>query len=392
MNKLKKVAKIILKVVIVVFALIGMTATVLISNLIKTPKELLTAISTYQLIVSNYYMQVNNKDLVEGISRGMASSLKDPYSIYYTKAEITEFNTQLNGIYAGIGMVLGLDKETNLIKGVKIFQGSPAEKVGLLPGDIIVEIDGNSAEGMDTETVAVKVKGLEGTKVKLVIFRGNEYLDFEITREVIKVPSVTSKYLNEETLYIEIASFNDNTTKEFRNMLSGLEKEPRNIILDLRDNGGGLLGQAIEIARYFTPGGVVLYETGRNQKDLIPFEVDNSLFLNKPLVVLVNENSASASEVLAGAIQDYKTGTLIGDNTFGKAVVQSIYPLPTGGALKLTTQRYLTPKERDLSKEGLTPDIKIVMTEEDYKKIDYTALPDIKNDLQLIEAINYFNK
>ncbi len=392
MNKFKKIAKIILKVIVVVFALIGITATVLMANLIKTPKELLTAISTYQLISSRFYMKVNDNELVEGISRGMAASLNDPYSIYYTKAEIKEFNTQLNGIYAGIGMVLGLDKETNLIKGIRVFTDSPAEKAGLLPGDIIIEIDGKSAEGMDTETVAANVKGLEGSKVNLVIFRDNEYLDFEITREVIQVPSVTSKFLNEETLYIEISTFNDNTTKEFRNMLAGLERDPQNIILDLRNNGGGLLDQAVEIARYFTPGGVVLYETGRNQKDLIPFVVDSSLYLNKPLVVLVNENSASASEVLAGAIQDYKSGTLIGDNTFGKAVVQSIYPLPTGGALKLTTQRYLTPKERDLSKEGLTPDIKLLMTEEDYKKIDYTALPDINNDLQLIEAINYFNK
>lgn len=392
MNKFKKVAKILVKITVVAFALVGITTTVVLANLIKTPTELLTAVSTYQLIVSRFYQKVNDKDLIEGISRGMAASLEDPYSTYYTKEEITEFNKQLNGIYAGIGMVLGLDKETNLIKGVRIFKGSPAEKSGLLPGDIILEIDGKSTEGMDTETVAMNVKGLEGTKVKLVVFRNNQFLDFEITREIIQVPSVTGKFLNDDTLYIELSTFNDNTSTEFRNLLSGLEREPKNIILDLRDNGGGLLAQAVELSRYFTPGGVVLYETGRNQKNLTPFIVDSTLFLNKPLVVLVNENSASASEVLAGAIQDYKSGVLIGDNTFGKAVVQSIYPLPTGGALKLTTQRYLTPNKRDLSKEGLTPDIKIVMTEEDYKKIDYTALPDMNNDLQLIEAINYFNK
>lgn len=392
MNKFQKVVKIILKIAVVAFAFIGITATVLTANLLKTPRELLTAISTYKLITSRFYLEVEDKDLIEGISRGMAASLNDPYTTYYTKDEITEFNKQLNGIYAGIGMVLGLDKETNLIKGVRIFNGSPAEKAGLLPGDIIVEIDGKSTEGMDTETVAMNVKGLEGTKVRLLIFRGNEFLDFEITRETIKVPSVTGKFLDDDTLYIEISTFNDNTSDEFRNLLSGLEKDPKNIILDLRDNGGGLLSQAIEISRYFTPGGVVLYETGRNQKNLTPFIVDGNLFLKKPLVVLVNENSASASEVLAGAIQDYKSGTLIGDNTFGKAVVQSIYPLPTGGALKLTTQRYLTPTKRDLSKEGLTPDIKIVMTEEDYKKIDYTALPDMNNDLQLIEAIEFFKK
>ena len=392
MNKFKKVAKILVKIAVVAFALIGITATVVLANLIRTPKELLTAISTYQIIMSRFYQEVNDEDLIEGISRGMAASLNDPYSIYYTKEEITEFNKQLNGIYAGIGMVLGMDKETNLIKGVRVFKGSPAEKSGLLPGDLIIEIDGKSTEGMDTETVAMNVKGLEGTKVKLVIFRNNQFLDFEITREIIQVPSVTGKFLHNDTLYIEISTFNDNTSNEFRAFLGDIEKEPQNIILDLRDNGGGLLAQAVELSRYFTPGGVVLFESGRNQKNLIPFTVDGNLFLNKPLVVLVNENSASASEVLAGAIQDYKSGILIGDNTFGKAVVQSIYPLPTGGALKLTTQRYLTPNKRDLSKEGLTPDIKIVMTEEDYMKIDYTALPDINNDLQLIEAINYFNK
>lgn len=392
MNKFKKAAIIILKVVTVALALVGIYSIFTVSSLLKNPKELIAAMETFSLINSSYYEEVDQGKIIEGVSRGMAASLKDPYSTYYTKEEIDEFNSQLNGTYAGIGMVLGLDKETNLVKSVRIFRDSPAEKAGLLPGDIIVEINGESAEGLDTDMVATNVKGEEGSQVKLVVFRKNKYLDFLITREKIKIPTVNYKFLSDEILYVEISSFNETTTSEFKDMLSFLDKEPKKIILDLRDNGGGLLFQALEISRYFTPGGVVFYETGRNQKKLIPFEVDGSLYLDKPLVVLINENSASASEVLAGAIKDYKTGTLIGDNTFGKAVVQTVFPLSTGGALKLTTQRYLTPLKIDLSKNGITPDIKIVMKEEDYLKINYQALPDTENDLQLKQAIDYLNK
>ncbi len=392
MKKFKKITFIIIKIITVIFALIGITVTIMLSNLLKTPNELLSAVSTYKLIESQYYDTVNDKNLVEGFSKGMADSLNDPYSTYFTKKEITDFNSQLNGEYAGIGMVLGFDKETQLVKGIRVFKDSPAEKSGLLPGDIIVEIDGKSTEGMDTEKVASSVRGKEGSELKLVVFRNNKYLEFNLTRAIIRIPTVTAKYVNDDTLYIGISSFSESTAGEFKTMLSGLNKEPKKIILDLRDNGGGLVNQAVEIARYFTPGGVVLYETGRDRNNLIPLGVDDQLFLNLPLVVLVNEYSASASEILAGAIQDYKTGTLIGDTTFGKAVVQTVFPLPTGGALKLTTQRYLTPNKRDINKIGLTPDVKKIMTEDDYKKIDYSALPDIKNDLQLVEAINYLNK
>jgi len=392
LNKLKKIALIFVKVITVIFAIIGIVSIIMISNLIKTPKEFSSALTTYKLITSQYYETVNEKELVEGISRGMTDSLNDPYSTYYTKKEIVEFNNQLNGEYAGIGMLLGYDKETELVKSIKVFKDSPANKAGLLPGDLIVEINGKTAKGMDLDSVATNLRGKAESQVKLVIFRNNMYLGFDIIRASIKVPSVTAEFIEEDILYVEISSFNDSTAQEFRNLLVDLNKEPKKIILDLRNNGGGLVNQAIEIAKYLTPGGVVLYETNRDRDKLIPYSVNDQLFLNLPLVVLVNENSASASEILAGAIQDYKTGTLIGDSTFGKAVVQTVFPLPTGGALKLTTQRYLTPKKRDINKVGLEPDIKIVMTEEDYEKIDYFALPDLENDLQLVEAINYLKK
>lgn len=392
MDKFVKVSKIVLKIFTVIFAIIGIVATVTIFNLLKTPKELLSAISTYQLIQANYYKNVDENKLVEGISQGMAKSLNDPYSVYYTKSEMAEFNSQLNGTYAGIGMVLGLDKETNLVKSIRIFKGSPAEKAGLLPGDIIVKINGKSAEGMTTDLVATNVKGKAGSKVELVIFRNKKYMNFVVTREIIRVPSVTSKLLKDDILYIEIASFGDTTAQEFKELINNLDKKPKKIILDLRDNGGGLVNQALEIARYLTPGGVILYESGRDENNLIPYTVDGTAFLDVPIAVLVNENTASASEILSGAIQDYKSGTIIGNNTFGKAVVQTVYQLPTGGALKLTTQRYLTPKKRDLSKKGITPDIKVVLTEADYGKIDFSSLPDINNDPQLIKAIEILGK
>ncbi|MDD2371805.1 MAG: S41 family peptidase [Firmicutes bacterium] len=389
MKKFKKIAFIIIKVITIIFALIGITAIIMLSKLLKTPTELLTAISTYQLIESQYYDTVNNKNLIEGISQGLTAALNDPYSVYYTKSEITEFNTQLNGEYAGIGMVLGFDKETQLVKAIRVFKDSPAEKIGLLPGDIIVAIDGKSSEGMDTENVANTVRGEEGSQIKLVVFRDNNYLEFDITREIIRIPTVTYKFLDNDILYVQISSFNESTTSEFQNMLSSLEKNPKKVILDLRDNGGGLVDQSIQIARYFIPGGVVMYETSRDRNTLQTFSVDDQLFLDLPLVVLVNENSASASEILAGAIQDHKSGTLIGDITFGKAVVQTVFPLPTGGALKLTTQRYLTPDKRDINKVGLTPDVIKSMTVDEYSKIDYSNLADVKNDLQLVEGINY---
>jgi len=392
LKKFKKILLIIIMIITLIFAFIGITSIIVISDLVRTPKETLSAITTYKLIASQYYDTVNKKKLIEGVSRGMADSLNDPYSTYYTKKEIADFNSQLNGEYAGIGMLLGYDKETQLVKGIRIFKDSPAFKGGLLAGDIIVEIDGKSTKGMDTEKVATTVKGKVGSKVKLVIFRKDKYLEFELTREIVKVPTVSAQFVTSDTLYIEVTSFSESTAQEFRTMLSSLEKEPKKIILDLRNNGGGLVYQAIELARYFTPGGVVLYETNRDRDKLIPLSADNPIFFNIPIVVLVNENSASASEILAGAIQDYKTGTLIGNTTFGKAVVQTVFPLPTGGALKLTTQRYLTPKKRDINKVGLTPDIVKIMTVEDYEKMDYSALPDIKNDLQLVEAINYLNK
>lgn len=386
---LKKAIKISAVAIVLFFAVIGILTTVVAVAVFRQPKELLTAVSTYQLIQSSFYEKVDPEILLEGLSYGMAESLDDPYSKYYTSEELAVLNSQITGKYAGIGLMLGLDKETELVKAIKVFKDSPAARAGLLPGDILIEINGEATDGLGTEEVAGKVRGTIGTSVELSVYRNGELLEFNLTRAEVTAPSVSVKYLEqgEDVLYIEITSFSSNTGQELGEQLASLDREPKSVILDLRDNGGGLVAQAIESARYFIPGGTVFFETGRDQTKLEEYKVSSERFLNVPIVVLVNSNSASASEILAGAIQDHGSGTLVGETTYGKAVVQTVFPMPTGGALKLTTKRYLTPDKRDLSKKGLTPDVEIIPSVEDLQKIDYTKMPDLSHDLVLLQAL-----
>ena len=386
---LKKAIKISAVAIVLFFAVIGILTTVVAVAVFRQPKELLTAVSTYQLIQSSFYEKVDPEILLEGLSYGMTESLDDPYSKYYTSEELAVLNSQITGKYAGIGLMLGLDKETELVKAIKVFKDSPAARAGLLPGDILIEINGEATDGLGTEEVAGKVRGTIGTSVELSVYRNGELLEFNLTRAEVTAPSVSVKYLEqgEDVLYIEITSFSSNTGQELGEQLASLDREPKSVILDLRDNGGGLVAQAIESARYFIPGGTVFFETGRDQTKLEEYKVSSERFLNVPIVVLVNSNSASASEILAGAIQDHGSGTLVGETTYGKAVVQTVFPMPTGGALKLTTKRYLTPDKRDLSKKGLTPDVEIIPSVEDLQKIDYTKMPDLSHDLVLLKAL-----
>lgn len=386
---LKKAIKISAVAIVLFFAVIGILTTVVAVAVFRQPKELLTAVSTYQLIQSSFYEKVDPGILLEGLSYGMAESLDDPYSKYYTAEELAVLNSQITGKYAGIGLMLGLDKETELVKAIKVFKDSPAARAGLLPGDILIEINGEATDGLGTEEVAGKVRGTIGTSVELSVYRNGELLEFNLTRAEVTAPSVSVKYLEQgaDVLYIEITSFSSNTGQELGEQLASLDREPKSVILDLRDNGGGLVAQAIETARYFIPGGTVFFETGRDQTKLEEYKVSSERFLNVPIVVLVNSNSASASEILAGAIQDHGSGTLVGETTYGKAVVQTVFPMPTGGALKLTTKRYLTPDKRDLSKKGLTPDVEIIPSVEDLQKIDYMKMPDLSHDLVLLKAL-----
>ncbi|MCI0502274.1 MAG: S41 family peptidase [Fusobacteria bacterium] len=387
------ILKVVSLTVLSVFAFIGLVSLFILSLLVKNPQEIFTAYQTYNIINNNFYQEIDPAKLISGITEGLVDSLDDQYSEYFTAEEWKEYTAQLNGIYAGIGMLLGEDKDTKLVKGIKVFEGSPAAKAGLKVGDLILAIDGESTEGLNVEEVATKVRGEAGTNVTLKVFRDREELEFTITRAQIKVPSVSGKLINNnKTLYIEISSFGESTSTELAELLSSYPKLPDSIVLDLRNNGGGLVAQSMEVARYFIKGGTVLYEVGREESSLENLTVDGEKYLNKKLVVLVNGNTASASEILTGAIQDYKTGTIVGEQTFGKGVVQSMFNLSDGGIIKLTTKRYLTPNKRDINKEGIKPDIVVVMSKDELEKVDTSRLPDEINDLQLVKAIEVINK
>lgn len=387
------ILKVVSLTVLSVFAFIGLVSLFILSLLVKNPQEIFTAYQTYNIINNNFYQEIDPAKLISGITEGLVDSLDDQYSEYFTAEEWKEYTAQLNGIYAGIGMLLGEDKDTKLVKGIKVFEGSPAAKAGLKVGDLILSIDGESTEGLNVEEVATKVRGEAGTNVTLKVFRDREELEFTITRAQIKVPSVSGKLINNnKTLYIEISSFGESTSTELAELLSSYSKLPDSIVLDLRNNGGGLVAQSMEVARYFIKGGTVLYEVGREESSLENLTVDGEKYLNKKLVVLVNGNTASASEILTGAIQDYQTGTIVGEQTFGKGVVQSMFNLSDGGIIKLTTKRYLTPNKRDINKEGIKPDIVVVMSKDELEKVDTSRLPDEINDLQLVKAIEVINK
>lgn len=388
-NILKRISKILGAAIVLLFALIGLLATLAGAILLRHPVELATAVSAYNVIRDNYYEDVDEAKLLEGLSAGLAESLGDPYSTYYSKEQLAEINNQINGTYAGVGILLGLDKESGIVKALRVFKNSPAEKAGVRAGDILLEVDGTTTEGLNAEQVATKVRGESGSSVAITVWREGNRIDFSLVRAIVNAPSVSGRYLteNSDILYIEIISFSTNTSKELDDFVASLDRKPKGVVLDLRNNGGGLVDQAMKVSRYFVPGGVLFYETGRNQTDPEPFQVSGDRYLNVPVTVLVNENTASASEILAGAMQDYKTGTLVGQNTYGKAVVQSFFPMPTGGALKLTTKRYLTPLKRDLAKTGLPPDVELIPDTESLKKIDSTQMPDEKNDAVLLKAL-----
>jgi carboxyl-terminal processing protease len=321
--------------------------------------------------------KVSNRQLIEGAMKGMVGSLKDPYSVYMESREYKQLEAHMEGSYGGIGIYVGM-RDENRLTIVSPIKGTPGFRAGLQSGDIIVKIDDVETYDMDLDTAVGMMKGQPGTQVMLGIFRegSRELLEMEITREIISIPAVEGKMLENEPeiAYIELLTFSNNTSKEVANLLANLEKkkELRGVILDLRNNPGGSLQAAIEVAQFFVPPGPIVHILDSRNTETISA---SGGYLDKPLVVLVNKGSASASEILAGAIKDRETGTLVGTKTFGKGLVQSVYQLPRGGALKLTTAKYLTPDRHDINKKGIEPHVEV---EQEH---------DSDHDLQLEKAI-----
>lgn len=313
-------------------------------------------------VIGEYYYQeedINTDDMIEGMYAGIVASLGDPYSVYYTAEEWKEMMQETEGIYYGIGAYISLDKTTGFGKINGVIENTPAQDAGLRENDIIYRIDGESAQGLDLTEIVSRIKGEEGTTVHLTIYREGEkdYLEMDVVRKQIESPTVQYEMLENNIGYIQITEFDDVTVNQFNEAMAAIQRAgAEGLILDLRSNPGGSLSAVVDIARKILPEGLIVYTEDR-AGERVEYNCDGDYEIQMPLVVLVNGNSASASEILAGAIKDYEKGVLIGTTTFGKGIVQRILPLTDGTALKLTVSAYYTPKGNNIHNIGIEPDI-----------------------------------
>lgn len=304
---------------------------------------------------------------IDGAIAGGLEALGDPHTNYFPPTEYRDFLDSLNGSFSGIGAYLDLEGSYVIISAP--IKGTPAAKAGLQSGDRILEVDGTTLVGAPTEKAVRLIRGLAGSSVTLKVERPSEQRTFSvtITRAVISIPEVESKMLDTSLGYIQVASFGDDVVNDFYKAVTTLKSQgAKAIVLDLRQNPGGYLDAAVDLASAFVPAGEpVVWEVGRNGKQA---RVSSGRLINLPVAVLVDKGSASASEILAGAIQDYSAGPLIGTQTFGKGTVQQILNMSGGGGIKVTIAEYLTPKERTVHGKGLTPDVAVEASKPDSER------------------------
>ena len=317
-----------------------------------------TLLQTYRELIDKYYLgEVNEEDLKEGAVRGYIEGLGDPYTEYISKEEMEEYMQDTLGNYVGIGIYMTTNTKNGHIVVLATMKGSPAENAGLKPGDEIIRVDGEDCTTKNSTEVSNKIKGEEGTTVKLEILRDNQTLNFEVKRENIKVNPVEGKVVNDNIGYIKFTSFDETTAEDFKTTYEQLASQNiQSLIIDLRNNGGGLVDQAVDIADYFLEKGqVVIYEVDKNGNEEAEMS-ENDPIINIPVVILTNENTASASEILAGSLKDYGKATIVGTTTYGKGVIQQILSFKDGSGLKITTEEYQTPNHNKINKIGIEPD------------------------------------
>ena len=317
-----------------------------------------TKMQELQSYIDRFYLFDYDEENVEsGIYKGMMAGLGDVYTNYYTPEEYASFMESSNGSYSGIGAMLSQDYNTGIITVVKVFEGSPAAEAGVQPDDILYKVKGEEVTGMDLNLVVSDLKGEEGTDVEVSFMRGTDVLDLTLTRRSIEVPTVEYRLITDKIGYISISEFDDVTDDQFIAALDDLNSQGmENLIIDLRDNGGGLVDVTCDILDQLLPEGLIVYtedKDGNREEETS----DAEHYFPGKMAVLVNGNSASASEIFAGAIKDYGVGTLIGTQTFGKGIVQSLFPLSDGSAIKVTVSRYYTPAGNNIHEVGITPDI-----------------------------------
>ena len=396
-NKAKNIYRTIMLIVVValitfvltsifMYKKIGTTTSI---NIPGISTDLINKLYTVRKIIDNEYVsEIEEENLVEGAVKGYVEGLGDEYTEYFTKSEMEEFKSEVQGNYVGVGIYMMQNTKENNIVILYPIEGSPAEKAGLKSGDIIKKVDDTEFTGEDFEKVSTYIKGKEGTKVKIEIERNGENLTFEVERKKIDLYPIKSEILQNNIGYIKVSSFDDDCAKEFKQTYNELNKSNKlkGLIIDLRNNGGGIVDEALDMADLILDKDKIeLISTNKNGEEEIKKSKSNPV-INVPIVVLVNDNTASASEIFAAALKENGKATIVGEKTYGKGVIQELISLRDGSGIKVTIEEYLTPNRNKINKVGITPDKEVTLPD------TVTSIYNIEKteDTQLQEAIKLF--
>lgn len=343
------------------------------------------SINKIKKIIDEHYLgDVDESKLKDGALKGYVEAVGDEYTEYYTKEEMDSFEEDTLGNFTGIGIYMVKDSENNVIKVLTPIDGTPAYNAGIQPGDIISKVDGVEYTGEQMTEAANKIKGEVGTTVKLGIIRGTENLEIEIKRENIKINHVESKTLDNNVGYLKLSTFDEGCADEFKQKYDEINANQniKALILDLRNNGGGLVEEALNIADYFTDkDSKLLITVDKKEKEEIR-KAKQSKYIKVPVVVLINENTASASEILAGALRDNGIAKIVGTKSYGKGVIQEVLTLQDGTGIKITTNEYFTPNKTKINKVGIEPDETVNLPE----TVKSVLTVEEKDDTQLQKA------
>jgi carboxyl-terminal processing protease len=338
------------------------------------------------ILRNDYYRQVDENKMLEGAINGLAESLGDPYTVYFDKNQMDAFLEKSRGSYVGIGVTVSVDDD-GLLTVIEPMDGSPAMEAGMKQGDKIVKVDGKDVTSISDENMIISmIKGNENTRVGITVYRPSEdrYVQFDIKRKRIRASNIKSEILEGKIGYIRIVMFDSEIAGYFRNDLNNMLKSGiRGLIIDLRDNPGGSFEQVVEIADILLPSGTIVYTEDRDGRK--EYRYSNRASTDLPLAILINGNSASASEILAGSVKDHGRGLLVGTKTFGKGLVQELKLLGDGSGLKVTISRYFTPSGVCIQDTGIKPDIEVGVFEE-YRNHPVSQIPRDR-DIQLKSAI-----
>lgn len=391
-----RIYKIIMIVAIAVFLTFMVTSISLYTYFLNNPisitsksssssKDIAGTLQKYKEIIDKYYLgEVDEEKLKEGAIKGYIEGLGDPYTEYISANEMEDYLSDTMGNFVGIGIYMVKNTEKGKIQVLAPIKGSPAEKAGIQAGDLILTVDGVDYSADEMTIASNKIKGEEGTTVTIEVLRGTETKKYELKREKVKVNQVEGKVLSNNIGYINFTSFDETTADDFKAKFEELNKQGiKSLIIDLRNNGGGIVDQALQIADYVADkDSVLLYEVDKNNKETVK-KAKTDPIINMPIIILTNENTASASEILAGALKDLGKAKTVGTTTYGKGVIQQILKLSDGSGLKVTIEEYQTPNRSKIHKIGIAPDEEVKLPDSVTNVLNVTE----SEDTQLQKAI-----